>query len=721
MQNLFWKKTNQHDIIYFVLLTAHIKLVLAHNILSHINKLIPISKSVESLLSQLNQCYLHINLDPQSGIEEHKTLKTLFNHFQSKTIVSYVIKQTNHNVHPADKSWNIVKPKILQKTHCYAHIFIEGPFWNSQRHHLQYLMQQESWPVSPEYIIAFSNKGFPFAIDLFHTISPSHYVGFCYAVLSMSSVFSINIALSTVVSSFNIDALSVEIGRYFQKVNMNHKFISSDLSDHERGKYLKSCDYSTEFGVHNRPPTVEECIFLSLSQNMNFTYRLNGVYGYAHVRRRRSLSMDYLNNDIKPNRRVIVEHGLVFDQWGYLIGKDRLNVYNTALVGPFDLLTWVGILTSILSLSFLFLLLAALKFVLIRPPISPILIDYQHSPFKIVEQSSNIFTNILGSLLDQSVPAFVARLASWGTVNKFAAFLWIFWTFSVFLLGQLYKGKMFSFLTKAPEPEYPGDLKSLVDLNLMIATYTGMWFNGGVKATVKLYLDEIMSGVNVSYPSYYTDFNHSLKFYPAWLNGLRKLSAQLFMQDNQHLLPNGTMDWEKVPQAFASFDYLRHIHMHKKVLDLYSPKKWISLVLPVDSYMSTMPWTVNKNYFYPLFLRGMSQIYESGLYNRWDAYHDSINGLDNFYWVRHFIREKGIQDSSIYTPVPREKWFNYYYYKDHSSRKIGIFEDPEAVSVRVLGIIWIILAILIGFSVILLLSEVLWNRSERKNSVTVLQ
>ncbi len=534
-------------------------------------------------------------------------------------------------------------------------------------------------------------------------LGASHYTWFSYAILSMSEVFEINVALKTYNLVSQVGNLSEETTKYFENLNMNQNSISSGLSHWELGP-LTTCDYSTKYSIlAGNSPTVEQCIFNELGKNFNFSYRFPKRFYYARVIRRRTMSMDYLNGEIKRDRRYIVTLGFVYDQWGYFVSKERLHNYDTALIGPFDTLSWISILLSISGLAIVFLVI--LKYSSIHA-------------FSQVEKLFRILIYFFGSLLDQSVSTLVTQLPVLGHATKsLTKFLWLSWCFSAFLLGQLYKGEMFSFLTKSPEPDYPTSLENLARSGLLMYSFTGSGYNGKHIATFALYLQEVMSAPNASYPEYYHKFRDSLIYMHEWLNGMRDLTRNMYLQENVHLIDKNKSDanfGDKVSKSFASFDYLKHMFMHKQLLKLYFPNKWTSPVVSVFGFMSTMPWTVDKNFFYPIFKRGLGQIYESGLYNRWDRYHDSYNGLDSFSRVRNLIKDTGaLNESDIKTSVPEKNWRNSYYhylYNRESKQERKVFEP---VSIMLLKIVWILAGILLGISVLLLLLELLHNQDRK--------
>lgn len=162
--------------------------------------------------------------------------------------------------------------------------------------------------------------------------------------------------------------------------------------------------------------------------------------------------------------------------------------------------------------------------------------------------------------------------------------------------------------------------------------------------------------------------------------------------------------------------------MHKQLLKLYFPNKWTSQVVPVFGFMSTMPWTVNKNYFYPIFKRGLGQIFESGLYNRWDGYHDSFNGLDSFGRVRNLVRDtNALNESDIKTSVAEKNWRNSYYHYLYNRGSSQDSKVLEPVSIILLKMVWIFAGILLGVSGLILVLELLYEENRKwKENVIIL-
>ncbi len=305
-----------------------------------------LTKSVSSLLQQFNWCHLQIYQDICSNHQDYNTLYRIFHYFHENT-VSYSIYK---NVSSLEKSWNDVEHTFIQKAACYLHIFIEEQHWGSNVSSLVSLISQESWRFNPDYVIflAETSANNLKIKSLSRPVSRSHYV-----ILNMSDVFLINAATKGHKLVSQVGTLAEETTKYFINLNMNQNLIRSELIKRELGT-IKTCDYKTKNGIRSRPPTVEECIFNDLGEKLNFSYRTTGKIRYAMVKRRQPMSMNYLNGEIKIHRRQVIELGFVYDQWGYFVAKENLQKYDTALVGPFDILIWISLLLSLLGLTLVF-------------------------------------------------------------------------------------------------------------------------------------------------------------------------------------------------------------------------------------------------------------------------------------------------------------------------------------------------------------------------------
>ncbi|CAL8122854.1 unnamed protein product [Orchesella dallaii] len=648
------------------------------------------SASVMSLLSHLNNCHIKIFSDRNSQSEVTHLLAVLLKTFGDEVV--YSLEQPKiYRFMRLGRPWRKVRVSFSQKCKCFVHLYLESP--HQSNFPPPQVLTHKSYLSNPDYAIfvkfglSVDLQWFPFTLN--SRLYETHYMAPVFAIVNLENLYSLCILCDIRFSidfRSNVESLEVENWKYFQKINMHGIFINADLGRDEKNRNLKTCHRILEYGPFNRPPTVEECIFRELSFKLNYTYKVNRDNSYATVKRRNTLTVAYYNNEIRRHKWEVLEHGMVFDQWGYLVVTEREKAYDTALTKPFDLWTWICLLFSCLCICILFITgILAESFNLFSIPDS----------FRVM---TLIVCNVVASVLDQSVQSSFSKIYNlW--CHKSIVGVWLLWSFAILIINQAYRGIMFSFLTLSPDPKFPDTLKALAESDLKIITFSVTIHNNQLRAIVSVNLEEVMvpgQVPGVDYPIYYEDFNKSIEFFSHNLQGICDFSAKVFLENNLELAPNHTVDWDPFPKNFGVFELVKHVDMQKHILQLYMPSKWVSSAIHVPNFMTRMPWTVTRNYFYPAFRRGLSFIYESGLYNRWDKYHDEINGLVMFYAVRFSISRLKVNTSKIQYAVPEKKWRNYYF----STVKRQLFSEPEPVSVEVLKTVWILSAIVLGFAIL---------------------
>lgn len=619
-----------------------------------------LSKVTRSLLSNLNNCQLKMYYWPDPiQVELDKSLETIRSlglHRQS-----YINVFTIHNIvhigmlgspsiNQDSKLWRLIKYSFRQRSKCSAHIFFLRDF------PLQLHLESESWSTKPDYVIAFFTipPSHRLLMYMFHLkLSQSHYTfARCFAVLNWGKVFAIcpSCRQSILREIIELDDIPAESHRYFESMNFKQMFINSDLGDSEQEDIRGTCDLNPGiYGVDRRPPTVEVCVVDTISKVYNFSYypkRIDGDdrWAYARIKRRQTLSMPYLV-EIMAQQRQIVHIGLVFDQWSYLVVKEKVGAFKNVLSGPFGLYIWLGMFFSFAAMTSLHI--CTMK--------------YQKIPVKLtLERIGKIVEALLSSFLDQHDESPISKLRLSRSSGLISQGNWMLWVFAMVILSIIYKGEIFSNLTRTRDPSSPTSLEGLALSNLDIYTFQFALRQNG-KAEVVSQIEDIME--TGQYPAYYPALHRSLVYWSYWLFGMRRFTAKLFLQYNPHLLENAT-DFG-IQSEFAVIDMKKHVHMHRYLMSLYTPKKWLSPIHQADMRMSCMPWTVDTNYFLPVFTRGLGAIFEAGLYSRWDIYHDDVNGLNNFYRVQWYLKEEKVKEDllkNLELNVPKNNWYNYYFY-----------------------------------------------------------
>ncbi len=161
-----------------------------------------------------------------------------------------------------------------------------------------------------------------------------------------------------------------------------------------------------------------------------------------------------------------------------------------------------------------------------------------------------------------------------------------------------------------------------------------------------------------------------------------------------------------LPVTFAEFDLLKHVKMQKQILRLYTSNSiWTSPTVQAQNFMTCMPWTVTRNAFYPIFKRGLGQFFESGLYARWDNFHDDINGMSNLYDIEKKLEYQDVEMENVAFPVEKRFWRNYYFHSKKFPDQEQLTPVPHAVTLQVFKVVWILVGILICLAIFSILME----------------
>lgn len=574
------------------------------------------------------------------------------------------------------------------------HTYVAGTDLLDMFPNINFFKAESKWS-SPAFVLVLKNEH-PNYPNLLEKVHSSFYTGFVMVVSNFQSVYqTCNLCGQSklIHRTLNFKSISKEKSNYFGKINLNRKVLDTDLEPYEKIAVVRSCDQLLEYGPSNGAPTVELCILYTLQTKLNFSLckrewwgcRISTQTNVASVKRRTRMSMDYLNNDVKPDDRVVVELGLVFDEWGYLIIKDRLNntnnvTENAAIINPFDAPTYCCLVFSFLAFWIIVVMCESQTLSLAH-----------HDAFLIA-------TNLWGSLLEQSGcgPLFKNR----GIIRN----NWLIWYFGMLVLSQSYKGTMFSYLTITKEQDYPKTLEQLANKDWDILTFIGKWHKGDLKSVLKANMEEAID--TKTYPAYYKRILNKTKYINDRLRGMRKLTADLYMNQRNNKSSLG------IGVPFAEFDLLKHVQMQKQMLEVYLPEKWTSPSVPVKNFMTCMPWTVTRNAFYPVFKWYLGKIFESGLYTRWDSFHDETNGLINLYEIKRQLYSNGMIAHNLSQSVPEGSWRSYLLCLKSSPNCEQAQQNPHSVSVHVFRTIWI--ATGLGFitaAVMLFLENVLMHLS----------
>lgn len=270
----------------------------------------------------------------------------------------------------------------------------------------------------------------------------------------------------------------------------------------------------------------------------------------------------------------------------------------TALVEPFDIISWVILLTLCLSI----IVISCISFQFARKTLDAK--DVRNFDF------SKSLIKVCGSILDQPV----LNIGS-GTsfINDAISTCWLLWFLMLLVLGQFYKGTLFSYLAKSSEPSWPSNVNQLVDnlddyvlITLSTATnYIGRF------SILKDKMQEYLNRENETNLAH-RKIEENLNYFP---NKWCKLVLEIFAKNHQYLEieSNYNLTFDIPGTNIVVIDDSETVDLLSIVVPLLTPNNVMSTSLPFNGYDIITPWEVRRSYFFPVFVNTLTLFHESGL------------------------------------------------------------------------------------------------------------
>lgn len=192
---------------------------------------------------------------------------------------------------------------------------------------------------------------------------------------------------------------------------------------------------------------------------------------------------------------------MAFDDWGYIVAKEKTNVVTNIFIGPFGHNIWLAIFSS-------FVATFTIQIVTIKMQLSQSNLT--------LKKICLVIKELLASFLDQLDVSNISNLK----LQNFSRFVsqcnWFVWVFAMIILSSIYKGERFSNLTKIRDPQSPTTLESLVNSKLDVYTFQyALPLHG--KSAVILHINRML---NPRYfPAYYPGLKRAMRFYEYWREG----------------------------------------------------------------------------------------------------------------------------------------------------------------------------------------------------------
>ncbi|CAL8105080.1 unnamed protein product [Orchesella dallaii] len=376
------------------------------------------------------------------------------------------------------------------------------------------------------------------------------------------------------------------------------------------------------------------CVYLTMMRYLNFTTIPNGspkvsetlVHGAIFTRQ---LVNEESREFLSSKKLELVGYALNSEVYEYTIVLDQIPSTNLqALIQPFDWMTWICLIISVIMVA----VVLSLEFTTLS--------TNQLNKFTV--SLSWAWFPTMGLLVDQPASN-LSRLVMKRAIN---ALLWCQWCAVALNLSQFYKGSLFSFLSSSNSPEVPHNLDSILKTNALIFTLSKSrcFPNGTIPVSCSTLRDTMLTdlieskfkSIAINYAELYkrTDWlgNDSTN---ALVGLVRK--GQLF---------NKQTNTAETPKGFVFIDSRAMVNLFKMQITFFSGM-WASKTIPLPLLVQRDGWFIKENYLHWLFKETLAQLYESGLYNRWNDF--DLRDDIVFYTKKtaHTIHERPVNGSEV--------------------------------------------------------------------------
>lgn len=414
------------------------------------------------------------------------------------------------------------------------------------------------------------------------------------------------------------------------------------------------------------------CTKIELGSKFNysivpFLFRENTISNNA-IMSSTTMNDTFLKTKWTRFHSVWIPYGCEYNSYTYSLFVTKKHVTNIrALIQPFDVPSTYTILFSIFSIF-------GLLYILYN----------KSSQATTIGLKRRIYMFQLKSIAEQSDPRMLKLLGTkYGGCIGVSA-----WLIAFYILGNDYKGYMYSCMTTIPTPDVPETIADLVmNSNIPYFTSTKHYYNDDYYSTLKdLVLFDYLRGQR---QTYLTSVIRKFRGNCVLLKGS---PFHVIYNVTNHLEVETDMGMRLVPSKFALIsrekDLTIFATLMEKVMDIF--------VLPSKSmsqFNSPVPWFGKRDHFTQVFSEGLGLLEQAGIYQRWVKNSKLIEVVDNLHQMDDKLN------------VSRENRDNHYamvlYMTNFGQNKAKISSSP--ISLESLD------QLLIGCSVVAVISVVVFG------------
>ena len=349
-----------------------------------------------------------------------------------------------------------------------------------------------------------------------------------------------------------------------------------------------TCAVSLERLTSQKFNIPQNCLFRVAKRILNLTEeKSRDAYGFASFTSPNDFVkhiVDYVFKNTS-SRFKLVPYGMVVElyQFGTTISPAFYRI--NSLVEPFDTPTWIFLFGSTGCLCLFFRI-----------------------HFQRTGNRSLLETHVLSILLEQSQDI----TTEFKRLGKQASVLLIGWLLLTFLVGNAYKGVLFTLLTTPSVPVVPQTLKQVVQSNYSAVT---------TETTMLYTLDLFLRNTEQDYTARYNISSAVNLYRKLWdkTTLIFTLTSHLFVDMKTSGVIQGLVQNHSIPKEMIIVDPEKNMNFLKELNTVFT-KNVVILGEKLNLLSERKQWCFRRNGFLTLILPILSGLTESGIYKRWEYF-----------------------------------------------------------------------------------------------------
>ena len=393
------------------------------------------------------------------------------------------------------------------------------------------------------------------------------------------------------------------------------------------------------------------CFFREIKQRLNTTdSRKHRIPAYSEMSIY-SLYKGNIDNPFKKHsfsRFVLLPYGMRKFYYGFGAVTRSYGYDINSLVKPFDFLTWSFLIASFLSLCLYFRIC-----------------------FRITNKRTLLETHVFSILMEQSQDI----VTECGVLQRKTCGLLVCWMLLVFLVGNAYKGVLFTILTTLSFPAVPKTLQEVTESDSFVIS-TAIVSQNGIGSEAKYEIGNIVEEasqgrLNISNVDLYKKLNNLIVF----LGNDVDISSLFVAMEKGDKLKGQDGNYTAIPKNLIIFDRDVTIDLFKELNSLFTTNTMLVLGQKIDLIWLRAQWLFRRNAIARLASPILINLVESGIYERWQQYSSVYAAYTRLYYAKRKILDNcfNVSNSRI---AKKDNIIAYLLFRPYTAQPSPETEEP---------------------------------------------